>query len=160
TAAFAAQPPPTATNSVAIALPSGGGNSSTRKTSSSTAMPVQRMRGLAKLGNLAFDPGADDVVRDRDRWRRAEPVGMAAQQHQGDLLALEPARALELGAVDLDVGGERLGVAADHQRHRERPGLRRKIRNAATHDAGLLEHLAPHRFIDVLARLDKAGEAR
>ncbi len=46
TAALAAQPPPTVTNSDAIALPSGAGNSSTRNTSSSTAMPVHRMRGL------------------------------------------------------------------------------------------------------------------
>src|SRR5262245_23643880 len=142
TAAFAAQPPPTAMNSLAIALPSGGGNSSTRKTSSSTAMPVHRMRGLAKLGHLTFDPGADDVVRDRHRRRRAEPVGVAAQQHQRDLLALEPARAFELRLIHLDVGGERLGVAADHQRHGKRPGLRGEIGDAAAHDAGLLLHLA------------------
>src|ERR1700720_1826067 len=122
TAALAAQPPPTATNSLAMALPSGGGNSLTRNTSSSTAMPVHRMRGLAKLGDLAFDPGADDVMRDRDRRRRAEPVGMPAQQHQRHLLAVEPARAFELGRIDRDVVGKRLGVATDHQRHRERPG--------------------------------------
>src|SRR5215831_8775403 len=107
TAALAAQPPPTAMNSLAIALPSGGGNSSTRKTSSSTEIPVHRMRGLEDT-RLSFDPVANDVMRDRDRRRRAEPVGMAAQQHQCHLLALEPARAFELGAVHLDVGRQRL----------------------------------------------------
>src|SRR5262249_61559018 len=45
-------------------------------------------------------------------------------------------------------------------RHRERPGLRGEIADATAHDAGLLLHLAPHRLLDVLARLDEAGEAR
>src|SRR5262249_59242221 len=111
-AALAAQPPPTARNSLACALPSGGGNSSTRNTSSSTAMPVHKMRGLDRsIGRaplpggsspeeplpaakrLSLDPGADDVMRDRDRGRRTEAVGMPTQQHQRHLLALEPARA-------------------------------------------------------------------
>src|SRR5580658_5035599 len=161
-AALAAQPPPTATNSLACALPSAGGNSSTRKISSSTAMPVHRMRGaaLGEGNDVPLDPGADDVMRDRDRRRRAEPVGVPAQQHQRDLVATEPACALELGRVDLNLVGERLGVAADHQRHGKRPGLRREVDDAPAHDARLFLHLAPHGYLDVLARLDEPGEAR
>src|SRR3984957_18323726 len=159
-AALAAQPPPTATNSLACALPSAGGNSSTRKISSSTAMAVPRVGGPAQVARLPFDPGADDVMRDRDRRRRAEPVGMPAQQHQRDLLATEPARAFDPGRVDLDVVGERLGVAADHQRHGKRPGLRRKVDDAPARDTRLFMHLAPHGFLDVLARLDEPGETR
>src|SRR6185312_398558 len=166
-AALAAQPPPTATNSLACALPSAGGNSSTRKISSSTAIPVQRMRGaapgpaaLVEGNDVAFDPGADDVMRDRDRRRRAKPVGMLAHQHQRDLVAVEPARALELGRIDLDVVIECLGVAADHQRHGERPGLRREVGDAPARDPGLFVHLAAHRLLDVLAGLHEPGEAR
>src|SRR5215470_18056386 len=114
TAALAAQPPPTARNSLACALPSGAGNWSTRNTSSSTAMPVHKMRGLDRstapdpargaaspeaalpaAKRLSLDPGADDVMRDRDRRRRTEAVGMLPQQHQRYLLALEPARTFE-----------------------------------------------------------------
>ena len=42
----------------------------------------------------------------------------------------------------------------------KRPGLRREIGDAAAHDARLLAHLAPHRLLDGLARLDEAREAR
>src|SRR5215472_12156829 len=163
TAALA--PPPTARNSLACALPSGGGNSSTRNTSSSTAMPVHKMRGLDRsIGRaplpggsspeeplpaakrLSLDPGADDVMRDRDRGRRTEAVGMPAQQHQRHLLALEPARTFEFG-IDLNLGGERLRMTADHQGHRKRPGLRREIVHVSARNAGLLAHLA-HRLLD------------
>src|SRR5215469_16083130 len=177
-AALAAQPPPMLRNALACAFPSAGGNSSTRKTSSSTAIPVHRMRtgrsaracvgapaaaapdrALAEPILLSLDPGADEVMRDCDRGRCAETGGMPPQQHQRRLLPVEPARTLEFGRIDRDLGGERLGVAADHQRHRERPGLRREIADAPADDAGLFVHLAPHRLFDRLARLDEAGEA-
>ena len=61
--------------------------------------------------------------------------------------------------VAVDVGGERLGVAADHQRGGERPRLAGVIGDAADADAGFLVRLAPDRVLDRLAGLDEAGEA-
>src|SRR5262245_34560972 len=98
---------------------------------SSTAMPAHsttRRRGSE--GNATLHPGADDVVGDRDRHRRGETVGMLPYQHQRDLLAVEPARVCELARIDRDLLRERLGVAADHQRARERPWLRCEIAHA------------------------------
>src|SRR5271165_7173492 len=100
TAALAALPPPTAKNSVASALVSGAGNSRTWKTSSSTAIPAQRMCGMSDEAPVRFDPGADDVMGDGDRVSHRQAVGMPAQQHRDDLVAGEPARVLELGAID------------------------------------------------------------
>ena len=45
---------------------------------------------------LAVDPGADDVMRDRDRRRRGEAVRVLARQHGDDLVAVEPARVFQL----------------------------------------------------------------
>ena len=55
---------------------------------------------------------------------------------------------------------KRLCVAADHQRHRERPRLGREIGHRPARNAGFLQRLAPHRLLDRFARLDKAREAR
>ncbi len=50
-------------------------------------------------------------------------------------------------------------MAADHQRHRERPGLRVEIFHPPAFDAGLLQRLAPHRVLDALrpARRSRRG---
>src|SRR5688572_465804 len=100
-----------------------------------------------------LDPGADDVMRDRDRRRNADPFGVLADEHQRGLVAGEPARILQFLAIDLDVRVRRARVAADHQRHRERPRLRAEIFHLAADDAGLLQRLAPRRFLDALAGL-------
>src|SRR5262249_40614966 len=123
TAALAALPPPTAKNSVASALVSGAGNSRTWKTSSSTAIPAQRMCGMSDEAPVGLDPGADDVMGDCNRVRDRQAFGMAAQQHGDNLFAGEPARILELATIDCDLGRGRQGVATDHQRHRKRPRL-------------------------------------
>src|SRR5262249_28808717 len=85
---------------------------------------------------------------------------MLAQEHQRHLLAVEPAGAGKLAVVDHDVMGDRLGVAADHQRGREWPRLRSEVSDAPTHDARLFAGLAANRILDRLAWLDEAGEAR
>src|SRR3984893_4978489 len=122
TAALGAQPPLTTKNPVACTLPSGSGNSATRNTSSSTMMPVQRMRGASADDTAAIlDEAENEMMRDGDRRRGRQAVGMAAAEHRRQLVAVEPARVLDLAAVDDDGLRQRLGVAADHQRARERP---------------------------------------
>jgi Gluconate 2-dehydrogenase subunit 3 len=96
---------------------------------------------------------------DGDGMGHGQTVGMPAQQHRNDLVAREPARILELAAVHLDLGRDRLGVSADHQRHRKRPWLRRKIGDAATGDPGLFAGLPAHRLFQRLAGLDESGTA-
>src|ERR1700688_987824 len=161
TAALAAQPPLTTKKSVACTLPSGFGNSSTRNTSSSTMMPVQRMRGgLADDTAAILDEAADEMMRDGDRRRCRQAVAMAAAEHRRQLVAMKPARILDLAAVDDDGLRQRLGVAADHQRARERPRLRHEIVDASAADPGFLQHFAPHRFLYCFARLGKTGERR
>src|SRR5580704_5857564 len=161
TAAFAAQPPLTTKNPVACTLPSGLGNSATRNTSSSTMMPVQRMRGAfvstEDMGAI-FDEAADEMMRDGDRRRRGQAAGMAAGQHRCQLLAVEPARVLDLAAIDDDLVRRRLRMAADHQRRRKRPRLRHGIFDLAAGDAGFLQHFATHRFLDGFAGFDEAGK--
>ena len=99
-------------NRLACTLPSGGGKRSTRKTSSSTVMPAHRTSLPRRLRyrktHLLLHPGADDVIGDRDRRRRGQALGMLPQQHRRHLLAVEPARVLELVAVDHDVARHRL----------------------------------------------------
>src|ERR1700675_2987127 len=132
TAALAAQPPLTTKNPVACTLPSGCGNCSTRNTSSSTMIPVQRMRG-ASLKNMSIkhlliknlaailDEAANEMVGNGDRRRCGQAVGMAAVEHQRQFVARKPARVLDLAAVDDDRVRQRPRMAADHQRARERP---------------------------------------
>src|ERR1700733_6305687 len=162
TAAFAAQPPLTTKKSLACTLPSGRGNSSTRNTSSSTIMPAQRMRGAESAEDIAavLDIVADDVVSDRDRRRRGQALRMLPLEHQCELVAVKPARVFKLVAVHDNGVGQRLGMAADHDRRRKRPRLRGEIAYAPAVDTGLLGHFAPHRFLDGFPRLGEAGQAR
>src|ERR1700730_1086226 len=160
TPALAAQPPLTTKNPVACTLPSGCGNSSTRNTSSSTMMPVQRMRGPSADASAAIlDEDANEMMGDGDRRRCRQSVGMAAAEHRRQLVAMKPARVLDLAAADDDGPRHRRGVAADHQRARERPRLRHEIVDAPAADTGFLQHFAPHRFLYFFARLGEAREA-
>src|SRR5436190_2248271 len=109
-------------NSLACVFTSGRGWRSTRNIRSSTAMPVQStcLRASAEDTVALLDPGADDVMRDRDRRRNADAFRMLADEHQRGLVAGEPARVLELLAVDRDVGIGGARMTTDHQRHRKR----------------------------------------
>ena len=137
TAALAAQPPPVMMKSLATALAPGGGNARTRMTMSCTAMPAHRIFGAACArsgkADLAVDPGADDVMGDRDRRRRAQPVADG-----GAAASARPRRARTSARLPVPSRSttmsvrQRLGVAADHQRHRERPGLRGEIATRPT----------------------------
>src|SRR6185295_9214315 len=98
TAALAVLPPLMVPNWLAWVLMSGRGNVLTRKMRSRTAMPVQRtcLRVSGEDTVSLLDPGADDVMRDRDWRRNADPLRMLADEHQRDLVAREPARVLQL----------------------------------------------------------------
>src|SRR5215470_14827149 len=121
TAALAALPPPMVMNSLASTLVSGIGNALTRKTSSRTAMPAQRMLAMSEKAPVVLEPGADDVMGDRERMGRRQAVGVPAQHHGGNFLAREPAGILQLGTIDLELRRQRLRMTADHQRRREGP---------------------------------------
>jgi len=125
-------------------------------------MPVQRMRGAEAVEDIAavLDVVADDVVGDRNRRRRGQALRMLALEHQSELVAVKPACVFKLVAVHDDGVGQRLGMAADHDRRWKRPRLRGEISYAPAGDAGLLEHFAPHRFLDGFPRLGEAGKAR
>src|SRR4051812_36232038 len=98
----------------------------------------------------------DQPERDRERWRDAERPLL---EPANDLVGREPARLGEL-AAELDRGIDRLGREADHQRSRERPGLRGVVRALADANAGFLEYFAPHGVLERFAGLDEAGERR
>src|SRR5512132_3525945 len=140
TAALAAQPPLTTKKLCASVFPSRSGKRSTLNTSSSTIMPAHKIAGAPARAsaevNLFLHPGADDVVGDGHGRRRGQAVGMTSQQHARDLLAVEPAGIVELGAIDDDLARERLGMTADHQRGGKGPGLRGEIAHASANDAG------------------------
>src|SRR6516162_3532630 len=164
TAALAAQPPLPMRKLCAWVFASGCGKRSTRNTSSSTMIPAHKIErapapALAEL-NLFLHPGADDVVGDGHGRRRGQAVGMTPQQHARDLLAVEPAGVVELGAIDDDLARKRLGMTADHQRGGKGPGLRGEIAHASANDASFFARFPPHGIFDRLPGLDKPGEAR
>src|SRR5208282_135719 len=72
----------------------------------------------------------------------------------------EPARVLELVAIDVELGRDGLGMEAEHDRGRKRPRLGGVVAHVRNADAGLLEHLARDRVLQALARLDEAGKGR
>src|SRR5947207_40254 len=83
TAAFAALPPLMVRNSLACVFTSGRGNDPTRNTRSSTAMPVHSTCLAAASAEdtvVLLDPRADDVVRDRNRRRDADPFRVLASK--------------------------------------------------------------------------------
>src|SRR5215467_15830978 len=160
TAALAAQPPTMVMNSLAPTLVSGIGNAWMRKTSSRTAIPAQRMFAISERAPIDLEPGADDVLRDGERMGRCQAIGVLAQHHGNNLVAGEPARVLQLRTIDLELRRQCLGMATNHQRHREGPWLRGEIGDTATHYTGFLQGFSPDRIFDGFARLDESREAR
>src|SRR6185503_14033719 len=107
--------------------------------------------------SAALRPGADEMKRDGFAPRQTDLVTLATDDAAHGL-TIEPARGQDLVSVDGDVFRLGFGEAADHQAERKRPRLRREIAHAVHAHAHLLEHFAPHRFLDRLARLDEARE--
>src|SRR5438874_1654177 len=123
-AALTAQPPGITANSLVMHFSPGRGNSATRNTMSCTAMPTHRTEGAPlEEGTVALHPAADDVMRDGDRRRTGQALGMFTHQHRGALILAEPAQADELVLVHRQIFVQGLGVGADHHRHRKRPWL-------------------------------------
>src|SRR5260370_26558049 len=100
TAALAALPPPMVMNSLACTLVSGSGNALMRKISSRTAMPAQRIFAMSEKALVGFEPGADDVMGDRERMGRREAIGVLAQHHVGNFVAPDTSGALPPGTID------------------------------------------------------------
>ena len=85
---------------------------------------------------------------------------MFARQHRPKRSSRSNQRFLDLAAVDHDVFRHRFGVAADHERRREGPGLRRPCSLARAD--GLpdrLKRLAPHRLSIPVARFSAGRRA-
>src|SRR3954469_21547246 len=163
-AALSALPPRISARCLAFALLPRAGTVSTRKVRSRTGMPMQRMRGAIpgaaiSVSALVVHPAAEQVMRNRKRMRAGEPVRMRPRQHQGRLLAREPARILKLGVIDDDVLAHGPRAAPDHQRRRIGPGLGHVILHVGAADPRLLENLAADRVLDGLGGFDETGEA-
>src|SRR5215472_1284579 len=162
TAALAAQPPLTTKKPLACTLPSGWGNSSTRNTSSKTMMPAQRIRGARSAEDIGTSlyVAANNMMGDRDRRRRGKPLRVLAVEHQGQFFPIEPARVFKFFTIDDDSGPQRLGIAADHDRRRERPRLRCEIAHPAARNSHFFRHLSPHCLFDRFAGFGETGKAR
>lgn len=76
-----------------------------------------------------------------------------------DLGGGEPARLLQLVADDR-LDRRALGVETDHQRGRERPGLRSGVTGREHRHARLFHHLARDRLFERFTRLDETGQHR
>src|SRR5690242_16209497 len=161
TAALAAQPPLTTKNPLAWTLPSGSGNSVTRKTSSSTMMPAHKMRGARSADDIGavLDEPANDMMRNGNRRRRGQTLRVLPVEHQGELLAVEPACIFQFLTVDDDRLRQRLGMAADHDGRGKWPRLRGEVVHTPASDANLFQHFTPHRLFEAFARLGKPGQA-
>src|SRR5918997_6153534 len=123
--------------------------------------PMLRCCTSVPLKNcVAGNPPSDQMMRNGHAHRAAQPVRVAAVEHEGDFVAREPAPVLKFVAVEGDLPGEGLADAAHHEIGRKGPGLRGDIAHRADAYAGFLEGFAAHRVLDRLARLDEAGEAR
>src|SRR5579872_3290455 len=164
TAALAAQPPSVVTKALARILVSGAGKPSIRKIWSSTATPAQTMfcarDGIVLLSSTLagiLQPRTDNMISNSNRIRNGQAIRMLAQQHCRHLVAVKPAGIFQFSMIDLDIGGQRLRMAADHQRGGKRPRLRGEISNVATGDPGFFAGFPPHGVFDGLAGLKKAG---
>ena len=83
----------------------------------------------------------------------------AVHFHGGQDLGLgEPAAVLQFRLIRRHVQRHRLGITADHQRMRHRPGLRGVIADTADMDARFFQGFATHGVFDRLPRFDEAGE--
>src|SRR5262245_60680529 len=133
-------------------------------TMSSTAPPAQRIFDFSAFRSvkayLVFHPGADDVMRNRNRRRRGQPLRMLAHEHRLNLALAEPAGILQFLPINHNLVRQRPGVATDHQRSRKRPWLRCKINHLATGNADFLPRFSVHRILDRFTRLNISRETR
>ena len=105
--------------------------------------------------SIPAEPAFDQPARDRIAPRQAERLILRAVE---ELLPPEPARILELGSIDIDVGRLGFRVEADHDRGRERPWLGGVVAHILHANSSLLENLARDGLLEAFARLDETGE--
>ena len=126
--------------------------------------------GSVRVGS-ARQPALDQPAGDREARRQeelltGEVAGVAApavgveRGRRGDLRPAEPAHVLELGVARARLPAHPRRLEAEHQRGGERPRLRRDVARRADPHARLLGHLADHRLLQRLARLDEPGQGR
>src|SRR5690349_16972756 len=111
-------------------------------------------------GLVRVNEAPDKRIGDGLLAGHSEAVGVTALQHEARIGAREPARFGDLVWVNRQLARLGLGDATQHKRVGERPGLARVELDLAHPDASFLQHLAAHRVLDVLARLNKAGQGR
>ena len=115
------------------------------------ALEIQRCQHLP-LDNKAAKSGRvvlDDVAGD----------GMPGRSG-GQGVHVEPARVLQLIAVDDDVAARIAGDEPDHELARKGPVLAADVRDVLHVDADLFLHLARHAALERLAVVDEAGHER
>ncbi|KAG1255494.1 hypothetical protein G6F68_010332 [Rhizopus microsporus] len=107
-------------------------------------------------------PVLDQATRNRDRRRHADALAIVldiACQRRAHLVGTEPARIFQLTVHARQII-LRLRTEPDHQRPRERPGLRAEVLAGGHPHLALLVHLAHHGLLEGLAGLDEAGQHR
>ena len=67
---------------------------------------------------------------------------------------------MDLGAVDLNLGGDRPARESEHERSRQRPRLGVDVGHLPDLDSGLFTNLATYGVCQALARFDEAGQRR
>ena len=157
----------------------GGLRGGRRVTTCSTAWPAARRRSRRRRGralpplttiddvyperpdapSAVGEPGVDQPAGDRVGRRRASAARRRARPLRPRRARTSgPRRARRRPARGSPPLGHR--AEADHQRAGERPRLRGDVADRVDDHAGLLEHLAPDRLLERLARLDVAGQER
>src|SRR3954465_1725941 len=115
--------------------------------------PVNRTRSIGRKGvrsplcapvAVVMQPLPDQMMRNGEGMGGKQAVGMLTLVHEREFSAVEPARILELEAIDDDVLADRARRAADHQRRRIGPGLRHVVFHVGDADAAFLENFAAY----------------
>ena len=75
-----------------------------------------------------------------------------------DVRPVDPADVGHLDGIEVDVRGKGVGVAADHERRGEGPGLGGVVAHIADGDAGFFHDLAADGLFDGFSLVDESGE--
>src|SRR3954447_16535630 len=114
---------------------------------------------LTSAGDRAPSSPTREPVRDQPmRYRRGRRQTRCPLLIATNLITGEPPHVLQLVVRDVRLTGKHSCLEAQHQRGGERPRLAAAVDHVADKDACRLLHLADHRVLERLARLDEPGQ--
>ena len=144
-----------------------------RQRSAAPGHPRYRLtRSLLRSRQPAGQPAVDQEARDRQAAAGspvAAPSPAAGRRRSPSVQSAawatcsrvnQPASAISTLSGRTSSGAVGPGGEAEHQRGRERPGLAGHVAHVVDDDADLFEHLADHRRLERLPRLDEPGQGR